>query len=96
MNNNVAEIPKILHKRADANSKVRHNIYGGEEGNDMRLFTVNQVCSRLGVKRNTLYKLINNLELKSVKIGAHRLFRPSDVQSFVEGLPNWEGDTNGY
>ena len=51
-----------------------------------KLFTVQQVCHRLELGRSTVYKLLENGALRSVKIGHSRRIRSNDFEEFVRAL----------
>lgn len=48
------------------------------------LMTVAEVCKRLRISRTTLYAHLKTGELKTVKLGARRLFRSKDLDAFVK------------
>jgi excisionase family DNA binding protein len=50
------------------------------------LFTVKEVASILQISRTTVYELIYAGVLLSVKIGACRRIRRSDLEDYVQGL----------
>lgn len=56
-----------------------------------RLLNIEQVLWVLQVGRSTLYNLINQRQLTAVKIGDRTLFRPSDLEQFINNL-NQYGD----
>lgn len=49
-----------------------------------QLVNVNEACAALGIKRTRLYELIAQKKLRSVSIGARRLFRVTDINSFID------------
>jgi excisionase family DNA binding protein len=53
--------------------------YSGE-----RLLSVRAVCDRLGVSRQSVYRLVADGSLPVVKILDRTLFRPSDVEALIE------------
>jgi excisionase family DNA binding protein len=61
----------------------------GTENN--KLLSIDQVCEHLNLGRWSVYRLINQNRLKSVKIGKRRLVSASAVRAFVEKLEQ-EGD----
>ncbi len=61
--------------------------------------TVEQVLTRTGVARSTLYRWINNGDLPHYKMGKKTLFKPEDVAALVkladgpeEDFPHWDED----
>jgi excisionase family DNA binding protein len=50
------------------------------------MFTVGQVCERLGVSRQKVYDLMNTGQLKSVKLGRHRRITENQLQEFITEL----------
>lgn len=59
--------------------------------NTTQLLNIEQVLWVLQVGRSTLYNLINQRQLTAVKIGDRTLFRPSDLEEFINNL-NQYGD----
>jgi len=57
-----------------------------ESPEDIRLLSVKQVSEILGLSHNGTYDLINSKKLKSVKIGARRLFTTGAVREYIEDL----------
>ena len=55
-------------------------------GLDVRLLTVVEVARILGIGRSKVYELLYSGELKSVKIGAARRVRFSDLRDYVRYL----------
>lgn len=55
-------------------------------GLDMQLLTVVEVSRMLGIGRSKVYELLYSGELKSVKIGAARRVRYSDLRDYVRCL----------
>ena len=55
-------------------------------GLDVRLLTVVEVARILGIGRSKVYELLYSGELKSVKIGASRRVRYSDLRDYVRYL----------
>lgn len=55
-------------------------------GLDVRLLTVVEVARILGIGRSKVYELLYSGELKSVKIGASRRVRYSDLSHYVRYL----------
>ncbi|MDL2235791.1 helix-turn-helix domain-containing protein [Christensenellaceae bacterium OttesenSCG-928-L17] len=81
----------------DAQSKARHtnSIEKGQD-TDMRLLTTKDVCELLQIGRNTLINLRNERRISFIKWDNKVYFRPSDIISFIEGLPRVEGVQYGY
>ena len=48
------------------------------------LVTLAEMCETLRISRQTAYRLIGVGKLRPVKIGDRTLFRPEDVEAFVE------------
>jgi excisionase family DNA binding protein len=53
--------------------------YNGE-----RLLSVRAVCDRLGVSRQSVYRLVADGSLTVVKIRDRTLFRPADIDALIE------------
>ena len=51
---------------------------------DAPLLTVLQVANLLNIGRTLIYKLIEQGELPSVKIGKTRRLRPKDVDAYID------------
>ncbi|MEV0711476.1 helix-turn-helix domain-containing protein [Nocardia aurea] len=51
-----------------------------------RLCNAQEAADRLRISRSQLYALIRSGELKSVKIGARRLFSDSHIRDFIDQL----------
>lgn len=49
-----------------------------------QLKSLKETCNALGVSKHLVYRLIANGGLRPVKIGDRTLFRPEDVETFVE------------
>lgn len=60
------------------------------------LLDVSQVCSLLNIGRSTLYNLVGKQELPAVKVLSRTLFRPNEVERFINNLPKLEGEKNGF
>jgi excisionase family DNA binding protein len=48
------------------------------------LLSINEVVHVLGISKVGLWRLVQNGKLPVVAIGARRLFRPADVEEFVQ------------
>lgn len=57
-----------------------------------RLNSVEQVMSRLNVRRTTVYGLMASGELRSCKIGHRRLVSESALVEFIHGLESVGGE----
>lgn len=51
-----------------------------------KLLTVSESENVLGVKRSTIFKLISDGSLRSVKIGSSRRIWTKDLQNYLQGL----------
>ena len=56
------------------------------ENEHLQLLNINQACERLNLGRWSVYKLINQNRLKTVKIGKRRLVTMSAIRAFIETL----------
>ena len=50
------------------------------------LFTVVEVAEKLGISVGTVRNYMTRGQLKSVKLGRKLLFRPKDVDDFIQSL----------
>lgn len=50
------------------------------------MLTVSEACQYLRVSKWTLYRLIQNNKLKTVKIGSRRLIRMQTIVEFIDQL----------
>lgn len=93
----VAETNKICCALTPKTEDVKI-ITGAEKGKepDMRLLTTKEVCEYLHIGRNTLLNLRNERRIAFVQFRRKIYFRPSDVLSFIEGLPRKEEVSRGY
>ena len=48
------------------------------------LLTVDETAEFLRVDRSTVYRLENEGELRSVRVGTRRRFRPEDLRAYLE------------
>lgn len=55
-----------------------------------RLHQIPGACERLGVGRSTLYDLIRNGRIRTVKVGRRRLIAESAIVEFIESLSGAE------
>ncbi|MGW4366302.1 helix-turn-helix domain-containing protein [Nocardia takedensis] len=55
-------------------------------GSSTALLTIPEACSRLRLSRWSLYQLINNRELATVKIGRRRFVPATEAQRFLDDL----------
>lgn len=62
-----------------------------EKASTTQLLNIEQVLWVLQIGRSTLYNLINQRKLTAVKIGDRTLFRPQDLEEFINKL-NQYGD----
>ena len=56
------------------------------ENEHLKLLSINQACERLNLGRWSIYKLINQNRLKTVKLGRRRLVTMSAIRAFIENL----------
>ena len=65
-----------------------NNNINGNSSHDMsiKLLSINEVCEQLGIGHASVYQLINQKQLKTVKIGARRLVSPKALQEFITSL----------
>jgi len=50
------------------------------------LYSLQEACDLLGVKKDMLYRYINSGQLESTKIGRRRLFSKRQLERFVEKM----------
>ena len=60
------------------------------------LLNISQVCSLLNIGRSTLYVLVERQELPAVKVLGRTLFRPNEIENFINNLPQFEGGKNEF
>ncbi|MGH1488204.1 MAG: helix-turn-helix domain-containing protein [Acidimicrobiales bacterium] len=53
---------------------------------DKLTYSINEVAAVLGVGRTTVYELIREHQLLSIKIGQRRLVARTDLEAFVTDL----------
>lgn len=49
-------------------------------------YSVDEAADMIGISRRSIYELLRSGQLRSVKIGARRLVRRSDLDTFLEEL----------
>ena len=47
-----------------------------------------QACERIGLSRSTLYELLNQRQIPSIKVGRRRLVRIEDLDRWLASLPS--------
>ena len=57
------------------------------------LLSIPDACAALSVKRTTLYRLINEGRLRTIKIGRRTLIPSTAIREFAESPP-WQDDTS--
>lgn len=50
------------------------------------LYSLQEACGLLGVKKDMLYRYINSGQLESTKIGRRRLFSKQQLENFVANM----------
>jgi excisionase family DNA binding protein len=56
-----------------------------------KLLSVDDVADLLGLARCTVYAWASRRRLPALKIGARLMFRPSEIQKWIDGQPRPEG-----
>ena len=51
-----------------------------------RLMTIDEARDRLRISRWSIYRLINDRQLKTITIGNRRLIAPQDLHEFLQDL----------
>ena len=51
-----------------------------------RLLDINEACEALRISRWSMYQLINQRRIKTVRISGRHLITPEDLDAFVESL----------
>lgn len=51
-----------------------------------RLYTLDEAANSLGISRTRLHQLVASGAIRSLKLGRRRMFRPVDLDDYVEGL----------
>jgi excisionase family DNA binding protein len=49
------------------------------------LLDISQACRILNLSKSKIYKLTSRREIRFIKAGSKVLFRPEDLQSFIDG-----------
>lgn len=52
----------------------------------VRLLSVAEACSLLGIRRTQFYKLLGRGQLKALKLGRRTLVRTDELQRFIDTL----------
>ncbi len=52
------------------------------------IYTVNETCELLNISRGSLYALINERKLRSIKIGGRRMIASEDLLLYINKLRN--------
>jgi len=77
--------PCFINEREFMNTtKIKQNEDSKITG--IKLFSIDQVCRQLGIGRFSVYQLINQGRLKTVKINARRLVSYNALQKFITEL----------
>ena len=64
-------------------------VYGAPMTSNLdHLLTVDEVRARLKVSKSTLWAMLADHRLTSVKLGGRRMVRASDLEAFIKGLPS--------
>lgn len=81
-------VERIAQRTADIvveRLEARRNMPPARAGSDeVDLLDVTAAARRLGMAKSTLYKKANSGEVPSVKVGGRRMFRPRDLDEWVE------------
>jgi excisionase family DNA binding protein len=65
------------------------NFGGHMSGTQPLLYTVETLCLALGgTSRSKAYTIINEGRIKAYKEGGRTVFKPADVQRYVDNLPS--------
>lgn len=51
-----------------------------------RLLDINEACEALRISRWSMYRLINERRIKTVRVNGRHLITPEDLDAFVAGL----------
>ena len=60
------------------------------QNDHLKLLNIDQACERLSLGRWSVYKLINQNRLKTVKIGKRRLVTMNAIDDFIKTLQEGE------
>ncbi len=52
---------------------------------EKRFYSVNEVCEVLSISRATFYRIINEKELRTIKIGCRKVVRQDDLKKYIGG-----------
>lgn len=74
----------FYHTKSQVQNSTAEHIY-----NTSQLLNVQQVLWVLQIGRSTLYNLINQRQLTAVKIGDRTLFRPKDLENYINNLKQY-------
>lgn len=55
------------------------------------LYTVEETCKILHLSRSSLYNLMNKRKIISLKQGKNTVFRPCDIQKYINSLEEYKG-----
>ena len=58
------------------------------ELDDIWLFTVDETCERLGVKKTKCYALLNEGKLRAVRAGGQTLIPADALREYIAALPD--------
>ena len=53
---------------------------------ELKLLSIQAVCTRLSLSRSTVYTLINKGEFKTVKIGTRRMTTSTEIDRYIQNL----------
>jgi len=68
--------------------------HGPHPRSDKKLYSAKEAATCLGISTSHLYRLVSRGEVASTRSGSRRLFRPEDLDRWVQGLP-MESDGSG-
>lgn len=52
-----------------------------------RLLTINETCERLSIGRTKFYRLVNDGEIKVLKLGGNHRVSEQALEDFINSLP---------
>jgi excisionase family DNA binding protein len=58
------------------------------ELDDLSLFTVEEACQRLSLKKTKCYALLNEGKLRAVRAGGQTLIPAPALREYIQGLPD--------